>query len=137
MQGLIDKFYDALRRQSSEDLQCLITSDFKLSWQGPSAIPWAGDWDGVEGLLEFVGVLARHVRILGVEPQQTLHGPECSVVILRGHWMTPATGCEIHARAANVFTFCHGRIASYTVLNDTARFVDALAVGKPAEEGSA
>lgn len=127
MQALLDDFYSALRRLSAEDLARLVTPDFKLNWQGTKAIPWAGQWAGADGLLQFLSVLNANLQIVGVNPLHTLHGPECSVVVLEGHWKVPATGAEVHAQAANVFTFAGGRIASYTVLNNTAAFAEALA----------
>jgi ketosteroid isomerase-like protein len=127
VQELLDSFYAALRKGSAEDLARLVTPDFVLNWQGTSAVPWAGQWAGPEGLLRFVKVLNAHLQILSVKPLHTLHGSECSVVVLEGHWKVPATGAEVRAKAANVFTFADGSIASYTVLNNTAAFVEALA----------
>ena len=131
MQGLLDAFYAALRRLSADELAALVTPDFVLHWQGTPAIPWAGEWAGPDGLLRFVAVLNAHVQIVSVRPLHTLHGPEGSVVVLEGHWKVPATGAEVRAKATNVFTFSGGRIASYTVVNNTAAFAEALA-GPPA-----
>ena len=127
MQELLDSFYAALRKSSAVDLARLITPDFVLHWQGTPAVPWAGEWAGPEGLLRFVKVLNAHLQILSVEPLHTLHGPECSVVVLEGQWKVAPTGVEVRAMAANVFTFANGSIASYTVLNNSAAFVEALA----------
>jgi ketosteroid isomerase-like protein len=126
MQDLLDSFYAALREGSADRLAPLVARDFALSWQGTSAIPWAGEWAGTEGLLRFVKVLSSHLQILSVKPLHTLHAAECSVVVLDGHWKVTATGVEVRAKAANVFTFAGGHIASYTVLNNSAAFVEAL-----------
>ncbi len=127
MQDILDSFYSALRRLSAKELGELVAADFTLNWQGTTAIPWAGKWTGTGGLLQFVAVLNKHIEILNVTPLYTLHAQECSVVVLEGRWKARATGAEVHAQAANVFTFVGGRIASYTVLNNTAAFVEALA----------
>ncbi|MGF1613178.1 MAG: nuclear transport factor 2 family protein [Gammaproteobacteria bacterium] len=137
MQELLDSFYTALRKLSTADLAALVTPDFTLNWQGAQAIPSAGEWVGPQGLLEFVKVLNANLQILGVKPLHTLHGPECSVVVLEGHWKVPATGAEVRAKAANVFTFAGGRIASYTVFNNTAAFAEALAGGRSGAESAA
>jgi ketosteroid isomerase-like protein len=126
MQELLDAFYAALRKLSAEDLAALVTADFTLNWQGTKALPWAGEWAGPQGLLRFVRALNAHIQIVSVTPLHTLHGAECSIVVLAGHWKISATGAEIHAKAANVFTFAGDRIASYTVLNNSAAFVEAL-----------
>ena len=49
-----------------------------------------------------------------------------TMVLLQGHWRMRASGAEVKALAANVFTFETGRIRSYTVLNNTAAFAQAL-----------
>jgi len=137
VQELLDSFYRALRNLSASELSALVTPDFRLTWQGTPAIPWAGQWAGPEGILRFVAVLNAHLQILSVKPLHTLHGPECSIVVLEGHWKVPATGAEVRAKAANVFTFSAGRIASYTVLNNTAAFADALAGAASGAESAA
>ena len=137
MQELLDSFYAALRRLSTENLASLVTPDFVLNWQGTQVIPWAGEWVGPEGLLRFVRVLNANLQILSIKPLHTLHGTECSVVVLEGHWRVPATGAEVRAKAANVFTFTGGRIASYTVLNNTAAFAQALARDPPVSSSAA
>ena len=136
MQNLLDSFYAALRKLSIKELSGLITPDFVLNWQGTQAIPWAGEWVGPEGLLGFLEKLNANLEIMAVNPLHTLHGAECSVVVLQGHWKVISTGAEVRAKAANVFTFKEGRIASYTVLNNTAAFAQALA-GAAHASGSA
>jgi uncharacterized protein len=49
------------------------------------------------------------------------------MTVLEGHWRMKASGEEIRAKAGNVFTFANGKIASYTVLNNSAAFAEALA----------
>jgi ketosteroid isomerase-like protein len=126
MQDLLDSFYSALRKLSAEDLTKLVAPEFVLNWQGTKAIPWAGEWVGPQGLLRFVEALNSKLEILSVKPLHTLHGSQCSVVVLEGHWRVLTSRAEVRAKAANVFTFEGGRIASYTVLNNTAAFVEAL-----------
>ena len=126
MQEFIDSFYAALRRLSASDLAQLVTPDFVLNWQGTTAIPWSGEWFGVDGLLSFVKTLDAHVQVLSIDPRHSLHAPDCSVVVLEGHWKLVTTGVEVRALAANVFSFSNGRIASYTVLNNAGAFAQAL-----------
>jgi uncharacterized protein len=132
LQQLLDAFYAALRRLATEDLARLVAPDFVLDWQGTKAIPWAGEWAGPEGLIRFVNQLNDNLDILNIRLLHTVHGAECSVVVLEGHWKVSATGAEVRAKAANVFTFAGGRIASYTVLNNSAAFAQALAVSRRA-----
>jgi hypothetical protein len=58
--------------------------------------------------------------------RQLFHASECSVVILEGHWKLVTTGVEVRALAANVFTCSNDLVASYTVLNNSGAFAQAL-----------
>ena len=83
----------------------------------------------MDGLLGFFDVLNQHVQVLDVERLHSLSNDEITVVVLRGRWQIRRSGEEITAMAANVFSLAHGRIRSYTVLNNTAAFAEALAAG--------
>ena len=127
MTPILDRFYSALRQLSAPDLMSCVTEDFVLEWQGTQAIPWAGRWDGVAGLLAFVSKLDAHLDILDVQRTHVLEQVDATVVILKGRWRVKSTGREVQATAANLFTFAGGRIRSYTVLNNSAAFAAALA----------
>jgi ketosteroid isomerase-like protein len=127
MTDVLDRFYAALKQLSAPDLARCITDDFVLDWQGTDAIPWAGCWQGVDGLLAFVGKLDAALQILEVTRTHVLTQDAVTVVVLKGHWRIKSNGREVRATAANLFTFADGRIRSYTVLNNTAAFAEALA----------
>ena len=126
MTTVLDRFYSALRQLSASDLASCVTEDFTLEWQGTDAIPWAGRWVGVEGLLDFVRKLQAHLEILDVEQTHRIEHGEATVVLLKGRWRIRSTHGEVQAMAANIFTFAGGRIRSYTVLNNSAAFAEAL-----------
>jgi GNAT superfamily N-acetyltransferase/ketosteroid isomerase-like protein len=123
---LLDRFYAALKALSTTDLAACVTNDFVLDWQGSTTIPWAGQWYGVDGLLAFVVQLNEHLEILNVQRLHQLEQDDVTVVVLKGHWRIKKTGVEIQAKAANLFTFSDNRIQSYTVMNNTAAFAEAL-----------
>lgn len=127
MTDVLDRFYAALKQLSAPELATCITHDFVLDWQGTDAIPWAGRWQGVDGLLAFVGKLDATLQILEVTRMHVLTQDAVTVVVLKGHWRIKSNGREVRATAANLFTFADGRIRSYTVLNNTAAFAEALA----------
>lgn len=127
MSALLDRFYAALRALSASELASCVTEDFVLDWQGTDAIPWAGRWQGVAGLLAFVGKLNTNLEILDVQRTHELEQGPVTVVVLKGHWRIKASGAEVQATAANLFTFSGERIQSYTVLNNSAAFAEALA----------
>jgi len=125
--ALLDRFYAALRALSAPELALCVADDFVLDWQGTDAIPWAGQWRGVHGLLAFVDVLNAHLEILEVQRMHQIEQGSVAVVVLKGHWRIKSSGQEVRAMAANLFTLAGERIQSYTVLNNTAAFADALA----------
>lgn len=124
---VLDRFYAALKALSAEQLADCVSNDFVLEWQGTPGIPWAGTWRGVTGLLAFVQTLNQHLEILQVQRLKQLADGETTMVLLSGHWRLKATGREVQALACNMFAIEGGRIQSYTVLNNTAAFADALA----------
>ena len=124
---LLDSFYAAIKAADAPALAQCVQPDFKLHWQGTPSIPWAGDWQGVDGLLAFFKLLDQHILVLDVQRLHTLSNDQVTVVVLKGRWKTRASGVELSAMAANVFEFADGKIRSYTVLNNTAAFAEALA----------
>lgn len=131
---LLDRFYGALKALSPEALADCVSEDFVLNWQGCDAIPWAGTWRGVDGLLAFVALLNQHLEIVEVQRLKQFADEEMTVVLLQGHWRIKATGQEVHAMACNVFAIEGGRIKRYTVVNNTAAFVEACATRPLASE---
>ncbi len=130
MTDLLDRFYSALRALSATDLADCVSEDFVLDWQGTESIPWAGRWHGVPGLLDFVTLLNTNLEILEVQRLHTLVQESVAVVVIKGHWRVKRTSIEVRARAANLFTFAAGKIQSYTVLNNTAAFLEALSTSQ-------
>ena len=130
MTQLLDRFYEALKALSPEQLARCVTEDFVLDWQGSDSIPWAGKWHGVSGLLSFVDRLNENLQILEVERLMQFSDQDTTVVLLRGHWKAKQNGREVRAMACNVFTIENERIKSYTVLNNTVAFAEAMA-GRP------
>lgn len=127
MAAILDAFYTALKAQSAPELAKCVTEDFVLEWQGTPAIPWAGTWRGVDGLLSFVRELNARVEICEAQSLHRLQDASVTLVVLRGHWRLVATNREIRATACNLFTFEGEKIRSYTVLNNSAAFAEGLA----------
>jgi len=123
---VLDSFYAALKALSASDLAQCVADDFVLNWQGTPSIPWAGTWQGVDGLLSFVKELNARVEILEVQRLHQLQDSDITVVVLRGHWRLKATGHEVQATACNLFKVEGTKIKSYTVLNNTAAFAEGL-----------
>jgi uncharacterized protein len=124
---LLDNYYAAIKAGDAVQIEQCVDSSFELNWQGSDAIPWAGRWKGVAGLQKFFGILNQHLEVLEINRLHMLSDDSVTMTVLEGHWRMKANGKEVRAKAANVFTFANGKIASYTVLNNSAAFVQALA----------
>lgn len=124
--ALLDRFYQAIQAADAAALSQCVHPEFRLDWQGTAGIPWAGQWQGVAGLLDFFATLNRHIAVVAVERLHVLANDDVTLVVLRGHWRNHATGKEVHAQAANVFTFADGLIHSYTVINNSAAFAESF-----------
>jgi uncharacterized protein len=124
---LLDKYYSAIKAGDAAQIEQCVDSSFELNWQGSDAIPWAGRWKGVTGLQEFFGILNQHLEVLEINRLHMLSDDSVTMTVLEGHWRMKANGNEIRAKAGNVFTFANGKIASFTVLNNSAAFAFALA----------
>jgi uncharacterized protein len=123
---LLDKYYAAIKAGDAAQIEQCVDASFELNWQGSDSIPWAGRWQGVDGLQKFFGILNQHLEVLAINRLHMLADGAVTITVLEGHWRVKANGKEIRAKAGNVFTFKDGKIASYTVLNNSAAFVEAL-----------
>ena len=123
---LLQKFYAGIKAADAKSLATCVHVDFELNWQGTEAIPWAGVWKGVNGLLAFFQKLNEYVEVLQVDRLHTVSSGDATFVLLKGSWRLRRNRHELSALAANVFTFQAGLIASYTVLNNTAAFAEGL-----------
>lgn len=123
---LIEQFYAAIKAADAQALAACISDDFALNWQGSPSIPWAGQWRGEDGLMEFFKSLNEHVRVIDINVQAQFENESMTMVLLEGHWNIPATSTDVKAMAANIFRFADGKIAAYEVLNNSAAFADAL-----------
>jgi ketosteroid isomerase-like protein len=124
---LLDKYYEAIKRGDSTALESCISPGFVLNWQGSQRIPWAGVWQGAEGVQKFMSVLGQHLEVLEIVRLHTFEDAEVTVSVLKGRWRMKASGVEISALAGNLFTFADGRINSYTVMNNSAAFAEEFA----------
>jgi uncharacterized protein len=121
---LLDNYYDAIKRGDSSALAMCISPGFVLNWQGSARIPWAGVWNGVEGVQKFMAILGQYLEVLEIVRLHTFTDSEVTVSVLKGRWRMKASGTEITALASNLFTFAAGRISSYTVMNNSAAFAE-------------
>ncbi|MCA3246018.1 MAG: nuclear transport factor 2 family protein [Azospirillum sp.] len=125
---VLARWYAAIKAGDAAALAQAATPDVRIRWNGPrAAIPWAGEWVGVAGALEFFGLVAQHLTVRRIATVQRIDGPQSCAMVLEGDWEVRRTGEALSLRAANVFAFRDGKVAAYDVYPDSAAFAAALA----------
>jgi ketosteroid isomerase-like protein len=124
---LLTNFYAAIKSGDAPALALCVHPKFELDWQGSAAIPWSGRWHGSAGLLEFFQILNQHIEVLEVQRLHEFSDASVTVIVLQGRWRSKAGGVNITAKASNLFTFEDGLVRSYTVMNNSAAFAEAIA----------
>ncbi len=126
-QDVLAAWYAAIRAGDAAALAAVATPDLTITYGGrPSLLPWSGIWTGVAEAMRFFAAVAQHLEVLEVTPMRRITEADSVVVILSGRWRARATGREVAARVANVFTLREGRVAAYDVFHDTAALWEAL-----------
>jgi ketosteroid isomerase-like protein len=126
-QDPLDAWYAAIRAGDAVALAAVASADLRIVYSGrPGLLPWSGTWEGIEAAMEFFRRVAAHLEVLEVTPLRRVASGDTVVVVLAGRWRARATGREVQARVANIFTLREGRIALYEVFHDTAALWEAL-----------
>lgn len=126
--AILDRWYAALKAGDAAALAAVTTEDVTVRWNGPvGVVPWAGLWEGRTKVMTFFKRVAEHLEILALDTVQRIDGKDGAAIVLEGRWRVRATGEELSVRAANVFRFEDGRVASYEVYPDSYSFAKALA----------
>ena len=117
----LDRYYAALKAGDEAGLRGVVTEDVEVHYPAPEGLlPWAGDWTGIDGFLEFLSVLGDHLVIERVEPLAIHLAGDTVITVLRGEWRVKATARTVRTETVNMFTLRDGRIARYQVFSDTA-----------------
>jgi hypothetical protein len=128
VQGVLDRWYAAIRSADAEALAAAASPDVVVRWNGPpDRIPWAGEHPGVAAAGAFFRTIGMHLEVLSVVPVERVAEGDRVVIILAGRWRVRSNGRLVEARAANLFTLREGRVAGYEVFPDSAAFAAALA----------
>jgi ketosteroid isomerase-like protein len=124
---LIRECFDAFGRGDAAFIVARVTRDVDWRHAGGPEIPYGGHYKGREGVGEFFTRIGAALDVLSWEPQHVLPagGDE---VVATGTWSAKArpTGRTFAADWAMVFGVRNGEIASFRVVEDTARVAAAF-----------
>ncbi len=124
---VINRYYELLAARDRDGLVALFADEFKVTYHAqPSAFPWSGVFEGVEGFDRFLAVIAEHLEIVEVVQTATIADDARVVVQCAGHWRVKANGADVKGGMVNVFTVADGQISHYEVHADTHAFATAL-----------
>lgn len=126
-QDVLAAWYAAIKAGDASALAAVATPDLCITYSGrPGLLPWSGTWQGVAEAMRFFAAVAQHLEVLEVTPIRRVTEGDTVLVVLSGRWRARATGREVAARVANLFTLREGRVAAYDVFHDTAALWEAL-----------
>ncbi|MGL4287958.1 MAG: nuclear transport factor 2 family protein [Phreatobacter sp.] len=124
---ILDRWYAALKEGDAQALAAVTTEDVSVRWNGPvGVVPWAGLWQGRTKVVTFFKRVGEHLEIVSMTTVHEIKTPEAVALVLDGHWRVRATGEEMQVRAANLFRFEDGRVASYEIYPDSFTFAQAI-----------
>lgn len=92
----------------------------------PDILPFAGTFEGAEGIARFESLLSTTVRYDRAELVQYLTGDDCVAAIFIGEGIAIATGREFKGHIVRLYRFQNGKIVEVRNCYDTACYVDAV-----------
>lgn len=123
----IEDYFRLLQQRDREGLRRLLSPGIRVRYYGPDgALPWIGEFHGLDGFDEFLGIIASHLDIVEVERLDTIADSRKVVVQSRGCWRSKTTGRDIYGSMINIFRVEAGRITGYEVYNDTLAFARGM-----------
>lgn len=123
---VVRRIYDLFADGDENGMRSLLADDFEWDFYGPSSIPWAGKYRGVEGFDQFFARVREVVEVEHFEPREFIGADDRVVVLGISRSRVLASGARYEAQWANVFTLRDGRITRLIDLYETASVVRAL-----------
>lgn len=102
-----------------------LTDDVVWELPGPPEIPYAGSFNGKEGVADFFRILTQTEDVQAFEPHRFF--ADGDMVVVLGHYVAHVqeTRAVAHADWVHVFTFRNGKIAKWRDYLDTAKYARA------------
>ena len=127
--ALVLSVYDAFSRGNIAAVLDHLDPLAELNFEGPSAIPWAGDRHGREGWARFYQVLGENLDEIMVKMEPFAAQGEHVVTAGRYQARVKLTGKQIDSPLVHLWTIRNGRVVRCQELTDTATEAAACTVG--------
>jgi uncharacterized protein len=120
---LVAKAYRALAERDFDTVVAMIDPSITVSQT--EALPWGGQYEGVDGFIEFSGKLLGTITS-AVEIEQIYEAGEHVVQIGRTRGTVNATGVGFDVAETHIWELRDGRAVSFRAYIDTPAMLDAL-----------
>lgn len=122
-QEIIERYYQCLQDRDRSGLLELLLPDIKIIYHANnSSLPWAGEFNGIDGFDEFLSRIKSHLDIVQVTITDRIFSDTKVVMQCQGVWKRKCNAALIEGAMVNVFTIEEGLISKYEVYADTAAF---------------
>jgi ketosteroid isomerase-like protein len=117
---VVQKYFQLLLDGDAASLMPLLAQDVVLVSPGPKElVPWAGEYHGPQGVIQYYTALVQGVELTGAELQGLIVQGDRVAVVGRHHGRIRATGKSYDLSWVAIWTFREGKIASMHLYHDT------------------
>jgi hypothetical protein len=127
---MVQKFLQLLLNRDMASLMSMCTEDVVLVSPGPKdLVPWAGEYHGPQGVVQYLTALAQGVEQTGMAVDGIIAQGDKLAVLGRHHGRVRATGKSYDLSWVQIWTFRAGKVASIQIYHDTYLVAQAAQPG--------
>jgi ketosteroid isomerase-like protein len=123
---LIEDLYRTFQRGEIADVLNVIHQDAELNFEGPTSIPWAGNWRGRDGWLSFFQSLGHNADEIALQMQPFAVDDDRVVAVGRYQARVKKTGKRIDSPLVHLWTLRDGKVVHCLEMTNTAVEVEAF-----------
>jgi ketosteroid isomerase-like protein len=128
--AVVQRAYQAILEGDTSAAGQLLTDDVVLVSPGPKdLVPWAGEYHGPGGVLQYYTALSQGVEMTGMKLRELIAQGDKVVALGEHTGRVRATGRSYDLNWVQVFTVREGKIAAWDVYHDTYLVAEAARSG--------
>lgn len=124
-ENVVRTHYDAIKRRDINAVLGTLADDVDWKFDGPTSIPFAGQYIGREAVSKFFSIIRQTVEVQKFCVEQIIVDNETVIVLGNEHFVVTATGKEWATEWVQVFKAENGLIARFREYSDTAQISSA------------
>jgi ketosteroid isomerase-like protein len=127
---VVQRLFQAITEGDASVAGQLLTNDVVLTSSGPKdLLPWAGEYHGPGGVLQYWTALSQGVELTGMELGEIIAQGDKVVVLGKHTGRVRATGKSYDLNWAQVYTLREGKVASLYSYHDSYLVAEAARSG--------